>query len=820
MLSFHYTYNPVLIAHRFERWFDRALTVVPCRHPLRKLKVWLQISTATALLAASFSSRSSAQEAEALPEITVEAPAAAPKQKKYPTPKVAKKPQPEPSETATATPAETSPNATAATEQPAAAPANAIPAIAVTGSVIGDRDGLLDVQGSGHVVDGEQLYTSHVFTTNEALKSVPGLHVRDEEGFGMRPNIGIRGLNPTRSTKTLLLEDGLFLTFAPYGDNASYFHPTMDRFERIEVIKGADQLLYGPQTIAGTVNYVTPNPPLEPGGFAALTAGNREYLNGQVYYGGWYGPFGGQIDYVNKSGDGARDNAEHEVQDLGLKGIVQIDPNQALIGKFSYFKEDSQITYTGLTEAEARNFGIRYNPFENDRFNTERFGTSLTHNWDIVPFLNLASSIYWTSFDRDWWRASSNSLDTFCNAPNHLNDRLNGVAIDVSGCRADGRVRAYETYGLEQRATFETQLADGISNQLKFGYRLHEEKQDRLRIRGATPFARTGPVLEDTNREVHAWSAFVHNKLDFGPFSVTPMVRYENIEYSQLNNLNGSQGEVDITETIPGISFGFAPSKNVLFFMGVHEGFAPPTVADSINGNGGSIDTDAEHSTNFEAGFKSQPLRGITLDGTYFRNDFDNLIASGSVAGNVPLAQGEALFEGAELYARLDSDKLAGTSFNFYGLVAWTWLWTAEQSSPFIRVDNGLPVGGDTTGNRQPYAPEHLVTARIGYAQPGLFDVNLEAVYVGDQYADFLNLKRGSDHPDGPNSNNARSGQFGVIDEQIIFNLGATYTLVEYKTDVFFSVKNLLDEEYIVDRTRGILPGAPRLFQVGLKQNF
>lgn len=755
----------------------------------------------------------SAQEAVEAELPPIEVTTTTPKQKKYPTANVAKKT-----------------SSTSTTQIPGAQPTvpatdasgttNTVPGIAVVGDIIGDREGLLNVQGSAQVVDGEQLYTSHVFTTNEALRSVPGVNVRDEEGFGMRPNIGIRGLNPTRSTKTLLLEDGLFLTFAPYGDNASYFHPTMDRFERIEIIKGADQLLYGPQTIAGAINYVTPNPPRTPGGFAAATVGNRDYLNGQVYYGGWYGPFGGQIDYVNKSGDGARDNTEHEVQDLGLKGIVQIDSTQALIAKFSYFKEDSQITYTGITEAEARNFGLRYNPFKNDRFNTERFGTSLTHNWDILPILNLASSVYWTSFDRDWWRASSNSLDSFCNVPNHVNDRLNGVAINVDGCRADGRVRYYETYGFEQRATLETQLADGVNNELKVGYRLHGEEQDRLRIQGATPFARSGPLLENTDRDVRAWSVFAHNKLDIGPFSVTPMIRYEDIEYEQLNNLNNAEGEKKISEVIPGVSVGFAPSRNVLLFAGIHEGFAPPTVADSINGNGGSIDTDSEHSTNIEVGLKSQPLRGVTLDTTYFHNDFDNLIATGSVAGNVPLAQGEALFEGSELYARLDSDKLIGTSFNVYGQIAWTWLWTAEQLSPFIRVDNGQPVGGNTTGNRQPYAPEHLVTARIGYAQPGLFDVNFEAVYIDDQFADFLNLEKGSDHPDGPNSNNARSGQFGKIDAQIIFNLAATYTYQPTKTDIFLAVKNVFDEEYIVDRTRGILPGAPRLFQVGMKQNF
>lgn len=771
---------------------------------------------ALALQSQSSKAQESEPAADVLPEITVDV--KEPEQKKYPQAVSVKK---------TKSKAVSAPNPTAEAEPVAAqeaaetaSSANARPGNVIVGDVIGSREALLEIGGSAATVEGVDLYQAHVLTTNEALRKVPGVVVRDEEGMGIRPNIGIRGMNPTRSTKTLLLEDGLFLTFAPYGDNASYFHPSMDRFERVEVLKGADQLLYGPQTISGTVNYVTPNPPATPGGFAALTAGSRDYLNGQVYYGGWFGPVGAQIDYVNKSGDGARDNTEHELQDLGTKAIVQIDPTQALIGKFSFFKEDSQITYTGLTEAEVRNFGLQYNPFENDRFNTERYGTSLTHNWDILPFINLASSAYWTSFDRNWWRASSNSLDTFCNVPNHRNDRLDGVAIDVDGCRADGRVRSYETYGWEQRATIETKIADGVTNEFKAGYRLHEERQDRLRIRANSPFERTGTILEDTNREVQARSFFAANKIEIGAFSVMPIIRYEEIEYDQLNNLNDKRGAIEITETVPGISFGFMPSKSVKFFAGVHEGFAPPTVADSINGEGESVDTESEHSTNYEAGFKSQPVDGMTLDGTYFRNEFDNLIASGSVAGNVPLAQGEALFEGAELLLRLESDKLAGTSFNLYTQVAWTWLWSAEQLTPFVQVANGLPVGGDTTGNRQPYAPEHTVTARVGYAKKGQFDVHLEAVYVGEQYGDFLNLEDGSDHPDGPNSNNARSGQFGTIDEQLIFNFGATYTYQPTKTDFYVAIKNLFDEEYIVDRTRGILPGAPQLVHFGIKQAF
>ena len=192
----------------------------------------------------------------------------------------------------------------------------------------------------------------------------------------------------------------------------------------------------------------------------------------------------------------------------------------------------------------------------------------------------------------------------------------------------------------------------------------------------------------------------------------------------------------------------------------------------------------------------------------------------GSIAGNdLPLAQGEALFEGLEVLARLDSGRMYNTPWTIYRQVAFTWLPVAEQLSSFIVVDTGLPLQGDTAGNRQPYAPEYLVTPRIGYATEN-WDINLEMVYVSSQYGDFLNLPRGSDHPDGPDSDGELSGMFGKIPSYAIFNFATTYTLENTNTDLYFTVKNLFEKEFIVDRTRGILPGAPRLVQVGLKQNF
>jgi Fe(3+) dicitrate transport protein len=132
------------------------------------------------------------------------------------------------------------------------------------------------VSGSSTVLDKKTLFRDHVANVNEALRKAPGVYVRDEEGMGIRPNIGIRGMNPFRSTKILFMEDGLPFNFAPYGDNDIYYHPPVERYDGIEIFKGADITQFGPQTISGAINYLIPKIPTTPGGFASFTGGNRE----------------------------------------------------------------------------------------------------------------------------------------------------------------------------------------------------------------------------------------------------------------------------------------------------------------------------------------------------------------------------------------------------------------------------------------------------------------------------------------------------------------------------------------------------------------
>lgn len=671
--------------------------------------------------------------------------------------------------------------------------------------VIGSQEQLLKTPSSATIIEQEELEASHVLTTNEALRKAPGVVVRDEEGMGMRPNIGVRGLNPTRSTKVLLLEDGIPVTYAPYGANESYYHPTVDRFARIEVLKGASQIKFGPQTLGGVINYITPNAPENFAGHMSVTTGNRDYLNTKINAGGK----GILFDYTHKEGDGARDNTHSNVEDLNVKMTKSLGDNHAITVRANWFTEDSQVSYSGITQKEYENFGGEYNPFNHDNFATTRYGVSATHDWQINTNALLTTNFYYSYFDRDWWRQQSNSAQAIsggainnASCATFVANRLAGLAVDSDSCLGvQGRLRTYDTYGIEPRLTLTHAWGE-----LEIGAKAHFEEQNRKQINGATPTARSGTLEESNKRETDAYSGFISNRFDIGQFSITPAVRYEHIENKRKNGttrtvLSETKGESSLHEWIPGLAVAYTPNDSLTVFAGVHRGFAPPRTEDLIGPTGGAVDVDSEKSTNYELGFRAKPVKSLNVEATAFYNDFSNLIAVGSVASNVALSQGEATFAGLELSGQYDFDN------GFYSRLAYTWLPVAEQDTPFRSVATPTVETG-AKGNRQPYAPKNTMTVGLGYKMNS-WNAQLEAVHVGNQFADFAETETPS-----------ADGQKGEISSYTIYNAALNYKYAPYKTTFFVTGKNLFDKEYITDRTRGILTGMPRLVQVGVRYDF
>ena len=672
--------------------------------------------------------------------------------------------------------------------------------------VVAGDDAARRIPGSVEVLDLGLIESSRFATTSEVLRKASGVHVREEEGFSLRPNIGIRGLNPTRSSRVLLLEDGIPLTYAPYGDNASYYHPPIERFERVELLKGSGQIAYGPMTVGGVINYVTPAPPGAPRGSFVTSAGTRGALNAQGDWGTTFGSTGLLVNFMHKQGDGAREHISTDVNDFSAKAVSRLTGRQVLTLRTSYYDEDSNVTYSGLREDEYR-ANPRQNPFGNDYFYADRYGASATHAFTVRENLVATTNVYLSGFRRHWWRQSSNSSQR----PNDASDpSCGGMANLNTTCGNEGRLRRYVVWGVEPRLRAANTFGR-VRTETEAGIRAHFEDQERRQENGDAPTARSGLLVENNERQNEAYSGFVQNRFILGAWSVTPGVRVERVLYARTNRLADASGRTELTEVIPGIGTAYSPSANLTVFAGVHRGFTPPRTEDLINNaTGGVVDLDPERSWNYETGFRGRIGGGLLLDAAAFRMDYKNQVIPATLAGGVGAAltnAGATLHQGLEATVRVESATFAASPHNVYARAAYTWLPIARFEGPrFSSVAGSSAMS--VTGNRLPYAPEHTLTAAIGYTHSSGFDVNAEAVVTGEQFGDDLNTSEPS--PDG---------QRGLLPGYTLWNAAANYPVTRAAT-MFLAVKNVFDRMAIVDRSRGILPAMPRLVQVGLKVRF
>jgi Fe(3+) dicitrate transport protein len=704
-------------------------------------------------------------------------------------------------------------------------------------SVVGTPDRLARIPGSVERIDARQLKASRVFTTNEALRKVPGLVVRDEEGLGLRPNIGVRGLNPTRSTKVLLLEDGIPFTIAPYGDNAAYYHPPIERMESIEVLKGAGQILYGPQTVGGVINYLTPSIPRTPSAGLSVTGGSRAFTNVHAKAGGTFGEAGGTgvlADYIRRSGDGARANTSSEVDDASFKLLVPLSATQQLTFRGNAYRERSTVTYSGLTEAEYAQ-DPRQNPFANDGFDITRVGGAVAHRIGRNERRNLTTTLYGYRINRDWWRQSSNSAQR----PNDRNDpTCGGMANLLTSCGNEGRLREYVVVGIEPRGTWQWVRSRAIV-EVDAGARAHHESQERLQVNASSPRGRTigvsgnvnAGLVEDNRRTTDAYATYLQARVATGTFTLSGGLRGEALRLVRVNRRpvanapDGAQGSTTMQALIPGLGATVQLREGLTAFAGVHRGFAPPRPEDIIsNSTGGVVELDAELSWNSEVGIRWLPARPLRLEATVFNLDFSNQIVPASVAGGTGAAltsAGRTLHRGAELSLRAEPARRVG-GVGLFTEVAAAWTPVARfEGDRFAYIGTGgsdvigrvyaeQNAGGSrtrqsVTGNRLPYAPEYTLTTTVGVRHRSGSELRVEGVAISEQFGDAANTRL-----------LVSDGQQGPLSGNVLWNVTANVPVPRTTLSAWVAIKNLTGRTVVVDRTRGLLPGLPRLVQMGL----
>ncbi|MFT7410982.1 MAG: Fe(3+) dicitrate transport protein, partial [Oleispira sp.] len=286
------------------------------------------------------------------------------------------------------------------------------PLSAVT--IIGTEEQAQQIAGSAHVIDAQELAKFEYTDIQKILAGVPGVSFRNEDGYGLRPNISIRGTRDDRSGKITLMEDGVLIAPAPYSASSAYYFPTAGRISGVEVMKGASAIKNGPYTVGGALNLLSTPIPETFGGKANLEYGSDNMARAYANVGDSKQNSGWLIEGQKHQADGfdsiqnADDETGFEKDDLMAKFRVNSDRNadvyQQVDLKLQYSTEISDQTYVGLTEADfKKDAHSRYGLTQQDEMNNEHKEITLSH---LVEFDNTAitTTAYFIEFERDWFK--------------------------------------------------------------------------------------------------------------------------------------------------------------------------------------------------------------------------------------------------------------------------------------------------------------------------------------------------------------------------------------------------------------------------------
>ena len=187
-----------------------------------------------------------------------------------------------------------------------------------------------------NIVSQEDIQKKKPTDVTDVLRNVPGVNYSDEDGRGFRPNIALRGLDPTRSRNILILQDGFPVQPSAYGDPAAYYNVPVETLDHIEVIKGGSTLLYGSNSLGGVINYVTKKPSEKPYEVTNKeTFGEDSLFVSETSVSGTLDRLGYRASYLRKQGEGFRESDGFHVHNPDL--YLNYNLSSANFMKMVYF---------------------------------------------------------------------------------------------------------------------------------------------------------------------------------------------------------------------------------------------------------------------------------------------------------------------------------------------------------------------------------------------------------------------------------------------------------------------------------------------------
>lgn len=701
--------------------------------------------------------------------------------------------------------------------------------------VIGTPEKREEMPGSAQLIDAAALEKFEYDDIHRILRQAPGVNIQEEDGYGLRPNIGLRGSGVERSSKITLMEDGVLIAPAPYSAPAAYYFPTAGRMERVEILKGPAAIKYGPQTVGGAINLVSTSIPDELSGRLDARLGSDSARLVHAWAGGSTEHLGVLFETYQSSADGFKKldtggDTGFEIEDymgkIRLNTADSADIYQSLELKFSYTDQESDETYLGLIDGDfAATPYRRYAASANDLMLTEHWQVQASHLVEFSDMVDLTTVAYYNDYKRNWFKL--NNINLGAGGLGVANVLANPAAYPDAIAILRGEMdspddalelrnnnRSYYAWGIQSILGLHFATGD-VGHNLELSVRYHEDEEDRLQ--NEENFAMRGGVLVPTsveaigsnaNREAYAraWSFYVQDEITFGDLRVTPGVRVERIKLTRddysTTDPDRSEGptatrENTLTAVTPGIGLLYSATDELSIIAGVHRGFSPP--------GPGSTDEKEEKSVNYEAGlrYSSGPT---AIEAIGFYSDYSNILGTctnsvGCTVGDIgdQFNGGAVDVIGLELTAATDLGAHVDSPLSFPVSLAYTWT-DAEFKSDF---SDGF-WGDVTSGDSLPYLPRHQLNLIVGVAGDR-WGVDMDVNYVSS-----TRTEAGS----GPIPEDVKVGG------RVVLDLSARYQVTDM-VGLFGAVENLADNSYAVARRPlGLRPGKPQTFMAGVTVTF
>lgn len=727
--------------------------------------------------------------------------------------------------------------------------------------VIGSRERVYELPGSGSYVEEETIRTFNYDNIDQVIRRVPGVYFRTEDGYGLFPNISVRGIGSMRTSNVTVMEDGILSAPAPYSNPAAYYTPTTGRMSGLEVLKGSSQIRFGPQITGGVINYLSTPIPMDQQGYARLSYGSEGDFRGHAWQGGTVDTEAGRLGYLlelyyrETSGfkriDGTEAvNPERNTGFRNFEPMVKLsfepktDRYQRWEFKAGYSDLVANETYLGLSTSDfAADPLRRYASSRFDIIPTEHWRTYLNYQIELNPDTVFSATAYYNKFTRAWYKlndlvnnspsGNNNTAFTFTNLSEILAGGETDGSLDALRGRAAGNLRVrnnnreYQSYGVQTTLRRSFQTGDW-RHRLEGGLRFHNDYEFRFQnqdiyeqaANGAiTSLSRGAPGSQDNRKGVtDAVALYIKDRMEMGPWSIEPGVRYERLRYENDDRRPGrskSTARMNVWGYGSGLTYAISPDLGLV--AGYHRGFAVPGPGAAT---GGIMD---ERSDAFEAGIRYRNLaQAFSMEAILFHTDFKDLIVPDNVGGSgVGAGQtenvGRARTQGLELGVAWDPAQAGDLGFRNPWNLALTWSSGRLRSDASAGGSGGGAVesifAGAVSGNRLPQLPTYQLSLGTGleYERWGFY---ADSFWVGSSYGTASNTDTEM-RPDG-----RPDARFGKNDSYFLLDFSAHYRISE-RVKLMGGVNNALDREYIASRLpHGPRPGQPRFWHAGMEFQF